>query len=430
MINIYLHMRGIFVLAWALLFAIAAGQTPEIAPELLTLARIKTTMADRLARQPNYTCVQQIERSHRRLPKRKFELHDVLRIEVALADGKELFAWPGSRKFEQSDLTEMISGGAIGTGDFALHARSVFESSAPRFNYVGKTEMRGHNAVQYNFVVPLISSGYHLKSNGREAVVGYHGSLWADVETHELVRLEVDADDIPPSLGIATAKDQMDYDRVRIGESDFLLPVGSELAMVDLTGNENRNRTQFKSCRQYTGESVLTFAEAPDSTAPEQADVPVVQAESRPVQTATKASVDFPVGTVFAVKLTSDVDSEVSAVGDPVRATLEESIKQKRQLLFPKGATLLGRIIKLERHGDFSTLDLQFSELESGDDRAALTARVEEMTTFTTNSFNRMMVRVDHQPEEGIRVRGNHIRLRAGTRLRLRSFALHQTAAK
>ena len=62
---------------------------------------------------------------------------DLLRVEVALVDGKEMFAWPGARKFEQTDLTEMVTAGAIGTGDFALHARAVFQTRAPRFKYAG-----------------------------------------------------------------------------------------------------------------------------------------------------------------------------------------------------------------------------------------------------------------------------------------------------
>src|ERR1017187_1506198 len=174
-----------------------------------------------------------------------------------------MFAWPGARKFEQTDLTEMVTAGAIGTGDFALHAKAVFQDPAPRFKWIGEAQLRGHRAEQFDFVVPLLESGYHLKNSGREAVVGFHGSFWADADTHEVLRLDVNADDIPEELGIASVEDVMDYDRVKIGNSEFLLPVGSDLSIVDLSGNQSRNRTQFKSCRQYTGESVLTFAEAP-----------------------------------------------------------------------------------------------------------------------------------------------------------------------
>src|SRR5207244_6351805 len=85
----------------------------------------------------------------------------------------------------------------------------------------------------------------------------------------DLLRLEVHADGIPASLNLAEASDIMEYRRVRIGELDFLLPEASELTMVDLAGNQSRNRTRLSACRQYTGESVLRFGDPePEVAAP------------------------------------------------------------------------------------------------------------------------------------------------------------------
>ena len=81
---------------WSLLVACAtavvAAQNVSVTPEQITLGRIRARMAETLARQPDYTCIQQIERSNRRAPRHKYELRDMLRLEVALVDGKEMFA--------------------------------------------------------------------------------------------------------------------------------------------------------------------------------------------------------------------------------------------------------------------------------------------------------------------------------------------------
>jgi hypothetical protein len=122
-------MRWSLVLAGLLGLGPLAAQSSQLAPEVATLSKIKRRMVETLARQPNYTCIQQVERSHRRLPRGKYELLDLVRIEVALVEGKEMFAWPGSRKFEDMDLGTMVTGGAIGTGNFATHARAVFQTS-------------------------------------------------------------------------------------------------------------------------------------------------------------------------------------------------------------------------------------------------------------------------------------------------------------
>jgi hypothetical protein len=393
--------------------AVISAYPLELAPELATLARIRVAMAETLARQPDYTCVQQIERSRRMLPRRRFELHDLLRIEVALVEGKEFFAWPGARKFEETDLTEMVTGGAIGTGDFALHARSVFETSAPVFKYAGTATLRGHQARQFDFVVPLAASGYHLKSGGLEAIVGYHGSLWADARDDQLLRLEVQADDIPRSLGIGSVRDIMDYGRVRIGASDFLLPLGSDLEMTDLAGNQSRNRTQFKSCRQYLGESVLTFAGAPMETTAEPPSSP-----------REKTNIEVPGGMALDIRLTTDIDSASSAVGDPVTATLDYPLKQKHQVLFQKGAHLFGRILRFERHPDYATIDLEFFDIESGTSRSTVLARVEEVSLPLPYQppASLFAQAAPPLPGGGVRIRGSRIHLSNGIRLRLRTF--------
>ena len=67
----------------------------ELSPEVLLLARIKVKMAENLKGLPNYTCLQTIERSTRDAGNRRYRPLDTVRVEVALVDGKELFAWPG-----------------------------------------------------------------------------------------------------------------------------------------------------------------------------------------------------------------------------------------------------------------------------------------------------------------------------------------------
>ena len=64
-------------------------------------------------------------------PKAKFETIDSLRFEVAFVDKHELYAWPGSRKFDETNLVDMVpEGAANATGAFAGHAQHLFRSNA------------------------------------------------------------------------------------------------------------------------------------------------------------------------------------------------------------------------------------------------------------------------------------------------------------
>ena len=350
-----------------LCFPASPSTAQELPPEILLLARIKAKAAENLQRLPNYTCTQTIERSHRNAKARKFELLDTLRLEVALVEGKELFSWPGGT-FEERGIGEIVgAGGAIGNGSFALHAKSVFLSRWPRFIYFGETNLNGRRAVRYGYQVPQMLSGYQIRVGPNHAFVEYHGSFWVDADSLDLIRLEVHADNPPPNLSLTEASDTMEYQRARIGDADFLLPQSSELVMIDLLGNIIRNRTYFSTCRQYAGESKLSFAEPSiDVVTP----APVSQA--KPIR--------LPPGLTIDVRLQTPIQSGRSATGDLVTALVGRDVKKNGEIVAPKGAVLTGRITRLEkRKGEqdyYYIVGLDFSTIEfdnrSGEFRASL----------------------------------------------------------
>ena len=82
------------------LVAVAAfAQAPE-SSFTATLARIRARVVRDLNQLPNYTCLATIERSSQEANSKRFQLVDLVRLEVALVDNTEIFAWPGSRGFE------------------------------------------------------------------------------------------------------------------------------------------------------------------------------------------------------------------------------------------------------------------------------------------------------------------------------------------
>jgi hypothetical protein len=335
----------------------------EIPREQLLLARVRTHMASLLSRLPNYTCLQTIERTER-TQKGKTRLIDVIRLEVALVDGKELFAWPGSKKFDDTSITDMVKGGAIGNGNFAMHAKAVFQSRAPRFQFAGSSiGADGKEKYKWDFFVPQNLSGYQIGNFIEHATIGYHGSFWADPTTLDVTRLEVYADDIPRNLKIGSASDAVDYQSVKLGEEAFLLPARSELSLSDIGGVQHRNRTNFSSCRQYTGESTISFD-----------DLPRAEAVREP-----ERSLVVPLHLRLEVALETPLDDESSAIGDPVIALLKRPVKLGSGLTAPKGARLHGRVTHLRKQQTQTpgwVVGLTFFELEWLNTRAELRAKL------------------------------------------------------
>ncbi len=376
----------------------------DLPPDVLLLAKIKVKMAENLNRLPNYTCEQTVERSRRRTPARKFELLDTVRLEVALVEGKELYGWPGANRIVESEIGHLV-GGTIGNGDFGLLARSIFLGGGGLFTYAGETSLDRQKTVRYDYRVPLLSSGYHLKVPPNESVVAYHGSFWVEPDTLDLVRLDVTADGIPFYLGLESATKTLEYRRTAIGGSEFLLPLDAELVMTDLGGTENRNRTRFHGCRQYAGESVLSFADPP----------PDAPAQEKP----RIAEVELPDEFLTELELVTPIDSNNTAVGDAVEASLRHNLKERGRLIAPKGAILKGRITQLQKQGRSFTFSIAFQSLEFPDGHASLTGRdntVSKDACPTPN--NRCMSAQILGPLE---VETNRLRLWRGFPLYLRS---------
>lgn len=357
-------MSGVlFAMVPMLLVAQQPQQQPasaDLSPELLLLAKASLRMAQSLKKMPNYTCLETIERSQRLARRRKFELIDVLRLEVGLVDHKELFAWPGSGKFEDKELTDMVpAGGAIGNGSFAAHAASIFTSRTASIQFAS----REGNKYRYDYRVPQNLSGYKMRSgNSLEAIIGYHGSFFVDAETERVTRIEIVGDDIPVSLAVKETEASIDYGMLRIGDQDYWLPVASTMKITSLDTSEFRNDITFTGCRQFSGESTLSFDDAPAD-----ASAPAVAGSKDEV-------VAVPKDKLLLLDLVTPIRWGTSRTGDPVEAMLTSSIKHKGAVLFPKGAKVTGRIVRLQDAGNGQILEVEFEQLTDGPRRAPFKA--------------------------------------------------------
>ncbi len=366
--------KKLWLWAWVSAAALAAQTGSPPGEELLN--RIKTRAEQNLKGLPNYTCLQTIERSQRSAPALPFEPVDRIRLEVALIDKQELFAWPGAGNFEEKDISEFVPGGSASTGSFALHAYAIFLSHGPSFSYVGEESRGGSRVIRYDYRVPRAESGYYLRRPLREAEVGYHGSFWVDARTLDLVRLEVIADDIPPDLELTEATDAVEYSRVRIGTGDFLLPSSSELSLADTGGSTSLNRTQFSGCRQFTGEAILSFGDLP------------------PAQSGNAGSsvrqVTIPPGLNVELELESEIDTLTAAVGDAIQLRVAADVMESSTAIFRKGAAVSGRVAVLRRssspYPNYS-FSLHLSSIDLGGARGGFTARLialGELAGYTT----------------------------------------------
>jgi hypothetical protein len=337
-------------LATVCTFTFAWASQPGSRQETLDLVTVKRKVAESLAHLPDYTCLETIERSERQLESASFKAVDAVRLEVTQIGAKEFYSAQGDHKF-QDGVTQLVGTGLISTGQFALTARSVFVDTSPQIRFAGESVLKGRRALKYDYRIPYLARGWTLTFGAQSVTVGAHGSFWADAATLDLMRLDKQADDIPPDLAFSEARTAVDYGRVRIGDIEVLLPQSAEVILTLQNHQTYINRAEFSQCRAYHAESSISFGDAPE-----------------------RQAFQLPPNLPIVLELDRAIDPESSVEGDPVTARVALDVRLKNQIVIPSGAIAHGRI----REMTGSSITLEFAELEFANQRAVFTARLEQ----------------------------------------------------
>jgi len=399
--------------AWlpALFSTLLAGVAwPEAGDSLLEQIRVR--MAETLRHIPDYTCLQTIERWRQGDPCAKCQYRERLRLEVAVIGGKERWAWPGAREFEDRGLEQIVPPGAIGTGDFSGFATTIFRTPAASFQGPYPEVLEGRAAWRYDYAVPVERSRYTVRDGRHSAVVGFHGAFWVSRDTLDLLRLDVSADGLPtPPLDIASATTTISYQRTRIGESSFLLPRLSELSLSSLSERASRNRTTFTDCRQYVGQVTLRFDEAVSAG---EATGPAV------------SQTRLPAGLTLELSLETPFDPARAAAGDVIEARLVRDVRRDGRLLAPKGARVHGRLRTVRQYlvpRSLGVLELELTRLQAPGLEAELRARLEWLGGIVAGARRRDDVVVSSSDKESaILFNGPLLRLPRGFRMQWRTL--------
>ena len=88
-----------------------------------------------------------------------------------------------------------------------------------------------------------------------------------DAETLDLVRADLKVNRIPSYVGVSSIEKSLHYKMIRIGDTDFLLPHNAEMTAVDDHGIYSLNMVSIDGCREFTGESIITYTGPAQGTA-------------------------------------------------------------------------------------------------------------------------------------------------------------------
>lgn len=336
----------------ALAFSAPAPAQSALPPEVLNLSKIRRQAAAAVMQAPNYACLETVERYARDNAKSKWRQLDTLLLEVGMIGGKEIHSWPGEESFEDIAPGEIISSGMVSTGEFSQLLRAVFVGGTSVIRWHGEEEVSGRRALRYDYTMPLNGYRSRVTLSTGSGDVSLKGSFWADAETFELLRLDSESDEVPPMLPLASMQSRINYGRMMVHGRTVWFPQSAEMRMATLSGEETRNRIEFSHCREYSGESKLSFEEV----TPQTAVAPVER-------------IELPAGVALDLRLETAIDSSVVRVGDVMTARLASDAVHKKKVLIPAGAVVKGRLRRLERSEEIKphyVVGLEFSTIDTG----------------------------------------------------------------
>jgi len=153
-------------------------------------------------------------------------------------------------------------GGSQSLGDFGSILRQVFEpATAARFQWAGWTRLGSELTMVFDFSVPLERSRFVLEADGLRILTAYRGRVNVDPKTRAVLRLTVEAVDIPPEFPLRSSSDVLTYGYQTISGQPFLLPATVEVRM-SVKAFQSRNVKEYQAYRKYDADSSITFVES------------------------------------------------------------------------------------------------------------------------------------------------------------------------
>jgi hypothetical protein len=156
-------------------------------------------------------------------------------------------------------------GGATSSGEFGSLMLSIFEpQTQTTFAWDHWATLRGKLVMAFHYNVEQSHSQWGVDYERREHIYpAYSGLIYLDKDIHVVMRITLNADNIPPTFPIRLAHTILDYDYQDISGHEYLLPLK---AQIDMSADNvlTRNETEFRLYRRYSAESEIKYDITPD----------------------------------------------------------------------------------------------------------------------------------------------------------------------
>ncbi len=251
--------------------ALAPMSAPAPAQQKEILAAVTENALNYSDSLPNFICLQVTQRYVDRAGGDHFVPTDKIAERLSYFEHKEDYKVISVNDAPVTNRKHEQLGGATSSGEFGTMLREIFDpQSQTEFQWERWGKLRDHIMHVYTFRVRLENSQYRITAEDvkRTVTVGYHGLIYADRDSRSVMRITMEADDIPADFPIRSASETLDYDTIAISGEKFILPLKVEMQMRD-GKSAMKNQAAFRLYNKFGADTSITF-DASDAAAPEQ----------------------------------------------------------------------------------------------------------------------------------------------------------------
>ena len=228
-------------------------------PRVAFIETARAAADDFLTGLPNYVCQEHTTRYTSQGKVSDWHAIDIVSVELVYEDGKEKYqnlainGKPSKKAPEES--------GAWSTGEFGTVLRDLFSpATAAKFKYIKDSTASSIAASVYEFSVDRAHSHWKVTMAAQSIFPSYKGSIWLDKKTARVLRIEMQATNIPTEFPEDAVESAVDYGYISLGTDKFFLPTKAEVLSCHRGMNVcDRNVIEFRNYHKFTGQSDIIF---------------------------------------------------------------------------------------------------------------------------------------------------------------------------
>ena len=228
----------------------ASIPTRSLNPSEALIERARQAAFEFSEKLPNFICQEIMSRFTQR--GREEMALDVVSADIIYDDAHETYRNVKINDRPTDRALEEI-GGSWSTGEFATTLLDLFHPDTDaRFQSGGASTISGSSAQVYDFEVRREKSHWMLHAGSQTLTAAYGGSVWVDPKIARVLRIEMQARNIPSDFPMDTVESAVDYSYVWIGGTSFLLPVHAEsLGCQRGINNCSHNVIDFRNYHEF-----------------------------------------------------------------------------------------------------------------------------------------------------------------------------------